>query len=43
MDGTNTDVDVGVINEAVTSVMLGLSTVYKVDNAARASYTHPLG
>ena len=31
------------LNEAVTSVIPGLSTVYEVDNAARASYTRPLG
>jgi len=30
------------LNEAVTSVIPGLSTIYEVDNAARASYTHPL-
>jgi len=31
------------MNKAVTSVIPGLSTVYEVDNAARASYTRPLG
>ena len=31
------------LNDAVTSVIPGLSTVYEVDNAARASYTRPLG
>jgi len=31
------------MNQAVTSVIPGLSTVYEVDNAARASYTRPLG
>ena len=31
------------LNDAVTSVMPGLSTVYEVENAARASYTRPLG
>jgi len=31
------------MNNAVTSVIPGLSTVYEVDNAARASYTRPLG
>jgi len=30
-------------NEAITSTIPGLSTVYEVDNAARASYTRPLG
>jgi hypothetical protein len=29
--------------DAITSVIPGLSTVYEVDNAARASYTRPLG
>jgi hypothetical protein len=31
------------MNQAVTSVIPGLSTIYEVDNAARASYTRPLG
>jgi aryl-alcohol dehydrogenase-like predicted oxidoreductase len=31
------------LNESITSVIPGLSTVYEVDNAARASYTRPLG
>ncbi|HIJ51701.1 MAG TPA: hypothetical protein HPP66_00925 [Planctomycetes bacterium] len=31
------------LNDAVTSVMPGLSTVYEVENAARASYTRPFG
>ena len=31
------------LNNAVTAVIPGLSTVYEVDNAARASYTRPLG
>jgi len=31
------------LNDAVTSVIPGLSTVYEVENAARASYTRPLG
>lgn len=31
------------LNDAITSVMPGLSTVYEVENAARASYTRPLG
>jgi len=31
------------LNEAVTCVIPGLSTIYEVDNAARASYTRPLG
>ena len=31
------------LNDAVTSVIPGLSTIYEVDNAARASYTRPLG
>ncbi|MBL7152473.1 MAG: aldo/keto reductase [Phycisphaerae bacterium] len=31
------------LNDAITSVIPGLSTVYEVDNAARASYTLPLG
>ncbi|UCG59450.1 MAG: aldo/keto reductase [Phycisphaerales bacterium] len=30
------------LNDAVTSVIPGLSTVYEVENAARASYTLPL-
>ncbi len=30
------------LNDAVTSVIPGLSTVYEVDNAIRASYTRPL-
>ena len=31
------------LNDAVTAVIPGLSTIYEVDNAARASYTRPLG
>ncbi|MHC4226210.1 MAG: aldo/keto reductase [Planctomycetota bacterium] len=31
------------LDEAVTAVIPGLSTIYEVDNAARASYTRPLG
>jgi aryl-alcohol dehydrogenase-like predicted oxidoreductase len=31
------------MNDVITSVIPGLSTVYEVDNAARASYTRPLG
>ena len=31
------------LNDAITSVIPGLSTIYEVDNAARASYTRPLG
>ena len=31
------------MNDAITSVIPGLSTVYEVDNAVRASYTRPLG
>jgi predicted aldo/keto reductase-like oxidoreductase len=31
------------LNDTVTSVIPGLSTIYEVDNAARASYTRPLG
>lgn len=31
------------LDDAITSVIPGLSTVYEVDNAARASYTRPLG
>lgn len=31
------------LDEAVTAVIPGLSTVYEVQNAARASYTRPLG
>jgi predicted aldo/keto reductase-like oxidoreductase len=31
------------LNNAITSVIPGLSTIYEVDNAARASYTLPLG
>lgn len=31
------------LNDAVTAVIPGLSTVYEVDNAAMASYTRPLG
>lgn len=31
------------LNHAITSVIPGLSTIYEVDNAARASYTLPLG
>lgn len=31
------------LNDAITAVMPGLSTVYEVDNAVRASYTRPLG
>ncbi len=30
------------LNDAITSVMPGLSTIYEVDNAVRASYTRPL-
>jgi hypothetical protein len=30
------------VSDAVTAVIPGLSTVYEVDNAARASYTRPL-
>ena len=30
-------------NEAITASVPGLSTVYEVENAARASYTRPLG
>ncbi len=30
-------------NEAITAVVPGLSTIYEVDNAARASYTRSLG
>ena len=30
-------------NEAVTAIVPGLSTVYEVENAARASYTRPFG
>jgi len=30
------------LNNAVTSVIPGLSTIYEVDNAVRASYTRPL-
>jgi len=30
-------------NEAITAAIPGLSTVYEVENAARASYTRPLG
>ncbi len=30
-------------NEAITATVPGLSTVYEVENAARASYTRPLG
>jgi len=30
-------------NEVITAVVPGLSTVYEVDNAARASYTRALG
>jgi len=30
-------------NEAITAAVPGLSTVYEVENAARASYTRPLG
>jgi predicted aldo/keto reductase-like oxidoreductase len=30
-------------NEAITATIPGLSTVYEVENAARASYTRPLG
>lgn len=31
------------LDEAITAVIPGLSTVYEVQNAARASYTRPLG
>jgi predicted aldo/keto reductase-like oxidoreductase len=31
------------LNDAITAVIPGLSTVYEVDNAAMASYTRPLG
>ena len=31
------------LNDAITSVIPGLSTIYEVDNAARASDTRPLG
>jgi predicted aldo/keto reductase-like oxidoreductase len=31
------------LNDAITTVIPGLSTIYEVDNAARASYTLPLG
>ena len=31
------------LNDAITAVIPGLSTVYEVDNAAKASYTRPLG
>ncbi|MHC4543386.1 MAG: aldo/keto reductase [Planctomycetota bacterium] len=31
------------LNDTITAVIPGLSTVYEVDNAARASYTRPLG
>ena len=30
-------------NKAITATVPGLSTVYEVENAARASYTRPLG
>jgi len=30
-------------NEAITATVPGLSTIYEVENAARASYTRPLG
>jgi hypothetical protein len=30
------------LNDVITSVIPGLSTVYEVDNAVRASYTRPL-
>ena len=30
-------------NEVITAIVPGLSTVYEVDNAARASYTRSLG
>lgn len=30
------------LNDAITSVIPGLSTIYEVDNAVRASYTRPL-
>jgi hypothetical protein len=32
-----------VSNPAITATVPGLSTVYEVENAARASYTRPLG
>jgi len=31
------------LNDAITCVIPGLSTIYEVDNAVRASYTRPLG
>ncbi|MBN2270992.1 MAG: aldo/keto reductase [Sedimentisphaerales bacterium] len=31
------------LNDSITSVIPGLSTIYEVENAARASYTRPLG
>jgi len=31
------------MNQAITATIPGLSTVYEVENAARASYTRPLG
>jgi predicted aldo/keto reductase-like oxidoreductase len=31
------------INDAITATVPGLTTVYEVENAARASYTRPLG
>ena len=31
------------VNQAITATIPGLSTVYEVENAARASYTRPLG
>jgi aryl-alcohol dehydrogenase-like predicted oxidoreductase len=31
------------LNDTITAVIPGLSTVYEVENAARASYTRPLG
>jgi len=31
------------VNQAITATIPGLSTVYKAENAAQASYTHPLG
>jgi len=30
-------------NDAITATVPGLSTVYEVENAARAAYTRPLG
>jgi hypothetical protein len=30
------------VSDAITAVIPGLSTIYEVDNAARASYARPL-